>query len=47
MRALMQVTMVDLGLISAADLDVVKLTDDVAEAVDWIDRIRMPRAAYP
>jgi uncharacterized protein (TIGR00730 family) len=47
MRALMQETMVDLGLISAADLDVVKLTDDVAEAVDWIDRIRVPRAAYP
>ena len=47
MRALMQETMVDLGLISAADLDVVKLTDDVGEAVDWIDRIRVPRSAYP
>jgi iron complex outermembrane receptor protein len=29
------------------DRNVVKLTDDVAEAVDWIDRIRVPRAAYP
>jgi predicted Rossmann-fold nucleotide-binding protein len=35
-RLMLRGTLQERGLIDADDLDVVKLTDDVGEAVDWI-----------
>jgi hypothetical protein len=36
MRTMLRKGMGSLGLIDEHDLDIVKLTDDPAEAVDWI-----------
>jgi uncharacterized protein (TIGR00730 family) len=47
LRTLLSETMVSLQLIEAADLNIVKLTDDVDEAVDWIESGRIRPAGYP
>ena len=39
--------MIGKGLINAEDLSIVKTTDDVEEAVEWIRTGRKPRGAYP
>lgn len=46
-RQLLRDTMVPQGLIDEADLRLVKLTDNVAEAVDWIRTGSAPRVTYP
>lgn len=46
-RQLLRQTMQPQGLIDAADLELVKLTDDVDEAVDWIRTGIKPLADYP
>lgn len=39
--------MIGSGLINAEDLSIVKITDDVAEAVEWIRTGSKPRGTYP
>ncbi len=46
-RQLLRETMVPQGLIDEVDLQLVKLTDDVQEAVDWIQTGIKPLAEYP
>ncbi len=46
-RSLLRETMVRMALIEESDLDLVRLTDDVEEAVEWIRNMRVERAAYP
>lgn len=46
-RALIADKLVAQGLIDSASLSIVKITDDVAEAIDWIRQGSKPRADYP
>ena len=46
-RQLLRDTMVPQGLIDEEDLGLVKLTDDVAEAVEWIRSGSAPQVSYP
>ena len=47
LRNMLYETMVPSGLIDASDLDIVKLTDDPAEAIDWIRGGIQPSAHRP
>ena len=47
LRQFIREKMVGMGLINEEDLGIVKITDDVGEAIDWVRHGLMPRAAYP
>lgn len=47
LRQFIREKMVGMNLIDEEDLGIVKITDSVTEAIDWIRKGIMPRAAYP
>jgi hypothetical protein len=47
LRQFIRSRLVDMNLITEADLAIVKITDDVDEAVEWIKSGIKPRSTYP
>lgn len=47
LRQFIREKMVGMGLINEEDLGIVKITDDIGDAIEWIRSGIKPRVSYP